>query len=469
MNLTEFSAEILLQICEEFCQHCQEKHMKIARPDWWRRDSSRRALLDLSFVNRKVGYIAQRVLHHHFGYVDKDREPNGLARFFRTISNNPGLGKCLRWANLSMPLAEIDRDVIQGWLLGALEKFSHHVALNAQMAYEECPNFALSPLIVLQAPNLERIDDDGKIEGPCLFYLDGSVVRDGALPQNLSTVWLGDWIPSLGDHDRLGQKLSLWGLGYQLSSLPKLHALGIYCPVFSIPDERVLFQHLRVLRLGDFLMRRDELERLISCTPMLEEFAHFYFGLPAMDRGATATVPDICEVLTLRKDTLRRVMLDASCTTDDIHALRELDNLEELKIWAGPSLEAQSESYRLDSHALVRALPPSLQKLHVISVPKGLASAGEALMTYIRSTYRESSEQQKLKKVYFDVYEETALGYSHFKKLFELECQEWTRHGTVVISVRRFAWYDMGDWGSGEGNVEDEDCSTTFVIGRNEK
>ncbi|KAI8678892.1 hypothetical protein NCS55_00611700 [Fusarium keratoplasticum] len=177
-----------------------------------------------------------------------------------------------------------------------------------------------------------------------------------------------------------------------------------------------------------------------------------------MFRGDTATVSDICEVLTLRKDTLRRVMLDASCTTDDIHALRELDDLEELKIWAGPALEPQSELYRLDSQALVRALPPSLQKLHVISAYTGLTLAGEALMTYISSTYRESSEQQKLKQVYFDIYEESARRYSPFKQLLELGCQEWTRHGTVVFSARRFAWYDMGDWGSGEGNVDEEGC-----------
>lgn len=348
--------------------------------------------------------------------------------------------------------------MIQGWLPDALEKFGHHMALNAHALQEDWLDCSISPLILLQAPNLERIDDDGKNEGACFGMLAGSVVRDGALPQNLSNVWLGDWISSMGAHDRLGQSLSLWGLGYLLSSLPKLHALGIYCPVFSSPDERVLFEHLRVLRLGDFLMRRDELERLISCTPMLEEFAHFYFGLPAMFMEDTATVPEICEILTLRKDTLRRVMLDASCTTDDIHALRELDNLEELKIWAGPALEPQSESYRLDSQALVRTLPPSLQKLHVILAHTGLTSAGEALMTYIWSTYRESSEQQKLKQVYLDVHEEPARRYSHFKQLLEWGGQEWARHGTVVFSVRRFAWYDMGDWGSGEGDVDEESC-----------
>ncbi|KAL6356013.1 hypothetical protein LRP88_09598 [Fusarium phalaenopsidis] len=117
-----------------------------------------------------------------------------------------------------------------------------------------------------------------------------------------------------------------------------------------------------------------------------------------MFRGDTATVSDICEVLTLRKDTLR-----------------ELDNLEELKIWAGPALEARSELHRLDSQALVRALPPSLQKLHVKLAYTGLDMAGEALMTYISSTYRESPEEQKLKQVYFDVYEESQLGSTFFQ------------------------------------------------------
>jgi len=77
-------------------------------------------------------------------------------------------------------------------------------------------------------------------------------------------------------------------------------------------------------------------------------------------------------------------------------------------------------------------------------------------MTYISSTYRRSRDEQKLKQVYFDVYEEPARRYIPFKKTLEKRGQEWIKHGTVVFSVRRFAWYDMGDWGSGEGTVEED-------------
>ncbi|KAL2693673.1 hypothetical protein Neosp_000234 [[Neocosmospora] mangrovei] len=461
MSFTQCSTEILLQICEGFCQHCQEKHLRIPRPDWFQRDSSRQALLNLSLVDRRIGAIAQQILHHHFGYVDRDRRRDDIFKFCRTIYNNPELGKCLRWANLSVfGAGRIYREVIQDWLPDALEKVGHHLALDVQVALEDCPNCAMPPLILLNAPKIERVDDDGKNQGSffsMLAWHTGTVVHDGALPKNLNSVQLGGWVSSFQEHDEFYLDLSFWGLGYLLSSLQKLHTLTIYCPGFEAKDDRVLFQHLRVLRLGEFLMLREDFQRLISCTPLLEEFAHFYFGQSAEVRGHIATIPEICRILRQRKKTLRRLMLDASCTVDNLDHLRRLENLEELKIWAGPSLTPQPESDRIPNQALMNALPPSLQKLHVKAKTPGLDMAGEALMTYISSTYRRSRDEQKLKQVYFDVYEEPARRYIPFKKTLEKRCQEWIKHGTVVFSVRRFAWYDMGDWGSGEGTVDEED------------
>ncbi|RMJ15400.1 hypothetical protein CDV36_004928 [Fusarium kuroshium] len=332
MSLTDFSSEILLQICEELCPHCQEKHMEIPRPDWWRRDSSRRGLLSLLLVNKKIGAIAQRVLYHHFGYVEKDQNPDDLVRFCLTICAKPELGKCLRWANLSCSRVEVNYDMTQ-------EYFDRGN-----------PRSALATLILLQAPNLERLDDD-----------------------------------------------------------------------------------------------------------VLEEFAHFYVGLRARHRQDAATVSDICQVLAQRKDTLRRLLLDASCTTDNIDHLRELDNLEELKICAGPILERQRGTDRLQPYALASIMPPSLKKLHVKSKMPGLDRAGEALITYIQSTYRESPDEQKLKHVYFDVYEEPDRTYFPFRGKLERTCRDWIKNGTVVFKVGRFAWDDMGDWGSGEGNIDAED------------
>lgn len=462
MNLTEFSTEILLQICEEFCHHCQEKHLENPETDSWTRGSSRHALLDLSLVNRKIGAIAQRVLHHHCGYVDRYSEPEDVVRFCRTICENPELGKCLRWANLSLLEAETDRDVFPGWLPDAIEAFGHHITLDAHSLVEDWPDSSIAPLIMLQAPNLERIDDDGKEEGTCLRLLSSearTAVGDGALLQNLTSAWLGSHLPCLGQFSSPGPDLSWWALGCLLSSLPKLHTLTLYCPMFSSPDEQLSLQHVRVLRISHFFMPRDDFERLISGTPMLEEFAHFYLALPAVHRGDTATVSDICEALTMRKDTLRRVILGASCTTDDIQALRGLDNLEELKIWAGPFLEAQSELDILNPLSPERALPPSLQKLHVKSTTPGLTLACEALLMYIEGTYRESPEEQKLKNVFFDVYDEPAREYLPFKNSFGTRCHNWLKHGTVVFSVKRFDWYDMGDWISGEVKIYGEGCS----------
>ncbi|RSM17806.1 hypothetical protein CDV31_003413 [Fusarium ambrosium] len=442
MSLTDFSSEILLQICEELCPHCQEKHMEIPRPDWWRRDSSRRGLLSLLLVNKKIGAIAQRVLYHHFGYVEKDQNPDDLVRFCLTICAKPELGKCLRWANLSCSRAEVNYDMTQGWLMYALNKFHDKMFLDQEYFDRDNPRSALATLILLQAPNLERLDDDGKNGGSFLRMLDwedGTVIHDDVLPQNLRSVKLGDWCSSFLQHEMYGIDLRDGCLGYLLSSLPKLHTLTIYCPMFLAPDDRVNFQHLRVLRL------------------VLEEFAHFYVGFRARHRQDAATVSDICQVLAQRKDTLRRLLLDASCTTDNIDHLRELDNLEELKICAGPILERQRGTDRLQPYALASIMPPSLKKLHVKSKMPGLDRAGDALITYIQSTYRESPDEQKLKHVYFDVYEEPAWTYLPFRSKLERRCSDWIKNGTVVFKVARFAWDDMGDWGSGEGNIDAED------------
>ncbi|RSL45591.1 hypothetical protein CEP53_010694 [Fusarium sp. AF-6] len=460
MSLTDFSSEIILQICEELCPHCQEKHREIPRPDWWQRDYSRWALLALCHVNKKVGAIAQQVLYHHFGYVEKDRDPDDLVRFCRTICANPELGKYLRWADLSYSRVEVDCEMTRGWLMDALDKFHEKMFLDQDYFDSGNPRSALAALILLQAPNLERFDDDGKNDGSFLRMMDwedGIVIHDDVLPQNLRSVKLGDWCSSFREHEMYGIDLRDGCLGYLLSSLPKLHTLTIYCPMFLAPDDRVNFQHLRVLRLGEFLMNREEFERLISYTPVLQEFAHFYVGLRARHRQDAATVSDICQVLAQRTDTLRRLLLDASCTTDNIDHLRELDNLEELKICAGPILERQRGTDRLQPYALASILPPSLKKLHVISKMPGLDRAGEALITYIQLTYRESPDEQKLKHVYFDVYEEPDRTYFPFKRKLERTCRDWMKHGTVVFSVGRFAWDDIGDWGSGEGNIDAED------------
>ena len=160
--------ETLFQICELFCEHCQGKWYKEGPPpEWWGFDNPRNPLLALSLVCKSIKPFAQRVLHHHFGYGQTYHKV--IAQFCRTISNNPELAKDLRWADLSS-FGRIcaPTDVVKGWLPETITKLSRYL-LHDQLAIAR--EDLLATIILLQAPNLERLDDVGKYDRAVFKFL----------------------------------------------------------------------------------------------------------------------------------------------------------------------------------------------------------------------------------------------------------------------------------------------------------
>lgn len=75
MKIQNLQREIIFLICESICPHCQKLYKdwpdvgctgEIAPPPAAK--ERRQTVLNLSFICKRWGYIAQKVLHHHFGY-----------------------------------------------------------------------------------------------------------------------------------------------------------------------------------------------------------------------------------------------------------------------------------------------------------------------------------------------------------------------------------------------------------------
>lgn len=423
MGLQALPPEILLQICELFCEHCQKNWLRSGSPiDLWRceRDFPRKHLLKLSLVCKSLRPFAQRVLHHHFGFVEYGTAH--LALFCRTICNKPELGKYLRWAELSArPNVPELEGIVQGWLPKAVDKFSRHLSNGAQ----ELPvKSFLAPLVLLQAPNLEHLYYNG-------FELQthDAGIRSGALPSNLKSINMGGTNPFAYNEI---MDLSWDGVEGFIETFNNLGLLSVHHAIAPSIDERISFQSLHTLRLYKFIMPREDLENLISHMPKLEEFRMYrnYWGL-----FKCATTPEILHVLAQRNDTLRRLELRISCTHDNVALLKTLTKLEELEIMVGNTWHAEySHRTTTSKQALIGIMPPSLRKLTVFpGDPNGLEEASDALMTYISSTYRENPHDQRLQTVHFD-FLNFGSEWSHRQRdTFRQGCQEWAKNGILVF------------------------------------
>ncbi|EEU39858.1 uncharacterized protein NECHADRAFT_79501 [Fusarium vanettenii 77-13-4] len=438
MGLQDLSPEILFQICELFCEHCRgEEHGMEQPPEWWGLANPRSNLLALSLVCRSIGSVAQQVLHH-FGYMEYHRESK--AKFCRTISNNPELAKSLRWVNLSSYGSdEAPLDIVQGWLPETIDKLSHHLLDGGTWIPDKN---LLNAIILLQAPNLERIDDDGSHHKAAFNFLDhDAVIRDRALPPNLKYLRLGY---AFTYHLR-GTIMDLsWDmLGGFIDSFNKLESLHVYYPLASGIDKRLSFDSLRTLQLDQSFMPRKDLERLLSCMPKLEEFAITRLFDGNSDFPEPATGPEILEVLAGRNDTLRRLELDMSCTYDHVENLRALTNLEELKIRLGESRHtAYRYRQRIDKQFFIRIMPPSLRKLHIdfFDKEKMFEEASDGLMTYILSTYRENPQDQRLRMVQVDMQRLPKHWQVCQRDAFQQGCHEWAKNGTLAFGIELFDW-----------------------------
>ncbi|KAM0230931.1 hypothetical protein ACHAP5_011252, partial [Fusarium lateritium] len=346
-GLRELPAELLHQTFELLCQHCAEKHLDTPRIEDWDQDQKikedRRCLLNLSVTCAKWGYIAQQVLHHHFGFLETRYEQQ--TSFCRTICGNPELGRQLRVAKFRKPKIFLLTRPAEDWIAEPFTKYSNFISCPTSsimncLAWEA---YAV-PLILLQAPNLEHIALHGLKDW--LVFKDfniRNVTQARALPQNLKSMSLGGQHQMiLPEHDeQVMIQDTLMSLLF--ATFEKLQMLTISKPHLDLLYKPPPLQNLRSLRLFNVAIVEDKLRPLVDGAESLEEFIFWEMSRAELAPLPCVTPDGVFSILS-RKSTLKRVIVQMTATpvafADDQQLIKPetlrdlwlLGNLEELRI-----------------------------------------------------------------------------------------------------------------------------------------
>ncbi|KAJ4268824.1 hypothetical protein NW762_002894 [Fusarium torreyae] len=399
MNLQDLLPELIIQICELLCQHCAEDHIKWPRHEWWPDESEprilRHALLNLSLLCKSWGAIAQKVLHHNFGFLDQD--PVAQVLFCRTISENPELAKQLKHAKLYHIETAFDKALAQSWITDVLKKFSTFLTLDTETSrWEEF----IAPLILLQVPNLKHLVAEGTGDWMLFEKFNiQAVIREHALPRHIQALNIGK-IFSKHDETLYPVGLSNHGFAGILPAFDDLRHIAIWHPGREPIQHPLAFQNIRTLCFGNASLSRRQLHSLVSATGPLEDFVY----------GGRTYHPDavsgeeVFEILALRKDTLKAAKVVTHKTTKCFAAASQLTNLEILTLEYDTFWQPSPGNTQLDDQALVGAFPASLEGIQISVFHEHLEGMREALINYILSTCAESREEQKLKSVILFIY-----------------------------------------------------------------
>ncbi|KAF4950135.1 hypothetical protein FGADI_8404 [Fusarium gaditjirri] len=338
-------SEILYQIFEYFCLHCQEKHSVSHEQILYNKtDKNRRALLSLSRTCKSWGCVAQNVLHHYFKHSDDRRQ----ILFCRTICENPELGERLQVASLKRS-AGIDHQLLsRPWFKESMT--SSAVSWGDYIA----------PIILLRAPNLKHLVVHGPYN-PSIFqeFSMKAAIRHRALPQKLEYLSVGQQKPSCLWHLEPRVLTGLDALGGFLMRSENLETLSISRPNLEGLPEKLPLKKLRRLRIGNACISKDTLQRLINSTGNLEEF--IYREVEDADEATDTrlvTSQEIFEMLVPMKDTLKRVVLRMHSSEQPPTAMAQLVNLQQLRINAGMPLVIErlwGVTYRLPTENLPRS------------------------------------------------------------------------------------------------------------------
>ncbi|KAF5580895.1 hypothetical protein FPCIR_10460 [Fusarium pseudocircinatum] len=192
MLIQNLQREIIYLNCESICPHRQNPHRdwpalgRLAPPP--AAIERRQAIFNLSLVYKRWGYIAQKVLNHHFGYFET--HPKAEFVFCRTLSESPELGKHVKMAQIRQ-ISTYDWSLGEEWLAKSLNKFSGILDFPEASSVPDISKWgeSIAPLILLHVPTLNELSmQSGHLKKTMRKFRTLFIGRQCVIPRSITTL-----------------------------------------------------------------------------------------------------------------------------------------------------------------------------------------------------------------------------------------------------------------------------------------
>ncbi|KAF5530406.1 hypothetical protein FNAPI_13566 [Fusarium napiforme] len=442
MLIQNLQREIIYLICESICPHCQDLHRdwpapgrSAPRPPAIER---RQTIFNLSLVCKRWGYIAQKVLHHHFGYFET--HPKAEFLFCRTLSENPELGKHVKMARIRQ-ISAYDWSLNEEWLSKSLNKFSGVLNFPEASSVPDISKWGefIAPLILLHVSTLNKLSmQNGHLNKTMRKFRTLFVGKQCVIPRSITTIDVTP-LKNSGSYAELSLDLSDACMGGLLSASPGIRNMTLFNPNPESIQSRLSLSNLRTLVLyADF--SREELRMFLSSTGPLEKFT--YYGHPRPDHDGV-TLQDICELLRSKKHSLTRLHLLTLEESQHFTAAKSLVNVNDMRFVFRDFWSPTDAEPILEEHALLDVFPPNLYVLEFEISENTILGVLDALANYILSTFRDQPAEQKLRYVVIQVSTRIDIESSEFPmaihrsawEKLKKKCRSFLRHGRITMFV----------------------------------
>ncbi|KAF4991966.1 hypothetical protein FGRMN_7520 [Fusarium graminum] len=258
------------------------------------------------------------------------------------------------------------------------------------------------------------------------------------------------------------------------SAFEHLQMLTVSNPHIHLLFTPPAFQNLRSLRLFNVHIREQhKLRILIDAATSLEEFVLWEKDQIEIAPPERLTPQGVFEVLTSRKDTLKKVVLQMNATPvtfqdfeelvrpRHLADLSQLTNLEELRMNMGMLCNGPELSRRdlmLNDMALIGVFPPSLRILCIDIAVLEFSCFGSALRAYAMSTYNRQPDQQRFEQLIVHIISAMPNGFERLnrvapserclKAMRDIVAGEWQENSRLIVTQEQFQWYSCTERGN---------------------
>ncbi|CVK88400.1 uncharacterized protein FMAN_04929 [Fusarium mangiferae] len=461
MLIQNLQREIIFLICESICPHCHNLY-----EDWPAVGSTaeiplppaakvhRQTIFSLSLVCKRWGCIAQKVLHHHFGYFET--HPKAEFLFCRTLSENPELGKHVKEAIIRQ-ISTYDWSLGEEWLARSLNKFSGVLDFPEASSLPDISMRGefIAPLILLQVPTLDRLSiQNERLNGTMRKFRALFLGRQCVVPRSIATIYVAP-LDNRGSN-KGSLDLSEACLGGLLSASPGVRDMTLYNPIPQSLRNRLSLSSLRTLTLSATFLR-EELRLLLSFTGPLEIFTYYDISRPTF-KGVT--IQEICDLLISKKHSLAKLHFQTLQKYQDFTTAKSLINVNNFRFPFGGFWSPTDAEPILEEHSLLDIFPPNLSTLWLDVSEFTILGILDALTNYILSRPRDPPQEQVLRYVVIEVLTSVDIESSEFPlainrsawKKIKQKCQSFLRHGRIIMFLRC--------WKTGRGRIVSRDVDS---------